>query len=205
MTYYLLLAVSGGLLAQVACDDWNGSKASWSILGLLALDSLALSLFMPMPIAERLAGGFVWTLPIAALAFARNGAISGKDVALFGVSGLYLGTQGALLTVIFLGLVYGLTKQGQRMRQTLTSLNAPAFATPRVTPDISLALPLSITIFCDLQIRLFVFSTPEGPSRHQEFLGRMSLDHYALILGALLSCILWRLSQTSHLNGSHHA
>jgi hypothetical protein len=192
MVFLMLLFVIGAGLGLIAISSWYGAKINLLLQILLGAAALALTFFMPMPLPERLAGAFIWALPIAISHLGPVPIGDRRDILVMAMAGLHLGTHSAIFSIIILGLTMLMLREIYRVRVTLNGLNASDPNEKIYVPDLSLALPVAVVVFLDLQTRLHVFVIPEGPDIPHPQFWFTSLDQLVPIMGAALMAFVWR-------------
>jgi hypothetical protein len=192
MLFLMLLFVIGAGLGLIVISSWYGAKINLLLQIFVGALGLALTFYMPMPLPERFAGAFVWSLPIAVSHLTPVKVGDRRDILVMAMAGLHLGTHSAIFSVIILGLTMLMLKNIQNLRVTLKGLNASDPSEEIYVPDLSLALPVAVVVFLDLQTRLHVFVIPEGPGIPHPQFWFTSLDQLVPIMGALVVGLIWR-------------
>jgi hypothetical protein len=191
MGFLALLFLIGAGLGLIVISSWYGAKINLLLQILVGALGLALTFFMPMPLPERIAGAFVWSLPIAISHVTPVKVGDRRDILVMAMAGLHLGTQSAIFSIIILGLTMLMLKNIQSVRVTLKAMKAQNPEEELYVPSLSLALPVAVVVFLDLQTRLHVFVIPEGPGILYPQFWFNSLDQLVPIVGAALMGLIW--------------
>lgn len=192
MVFLALLFLIGAGLGLIVISSWYGAKINLLLQICVGALGLALTFFMPMPLPERLVGAFIWSLPITISHLSSHPIGDRRDILVMAVAGLHLGTQSAIFSVIILGLTMLMLRNILSMRATLKAMKAKDPEAALNVPVLSLALPIAVVVFLDLQTRLHVFVIPEGPGIPLPQFWFTSLDQFVPIAGALVMAFVWR-------------